>query len=221
MNIQQTINQIFVDFENTQLIDLSLTHNKAVKITFLIGDKQKHLPIQFVKQLVIYSQKIQLIETQSAGKNALDFILAFYLGQACYQHKNHAFYIVSKDKGYDSLVQHLRLSDVKIERYDEFSQIPLFTTQKVQNKSITHVAINHKTVSSIKQKELISEKLQIIIEYLRKNTNNRPKKQDSLVNFLKSHLKTVTLANIDQLILQEMVRKTIVTIDNKSVTYNL
>ena len=221
METTSAIHQIFIDFENTQTIDLSLIHNKAVRVVLLIGDKQKNLPINLVKQLLTYASKIQIIETQCAGKNALDFILAFYLGQACSLNKKHCFYIISKDKGYDSLVQHLKLSDIQIERYDEFSLIPLFladkSTQsnKIESNNTIPSQINSNKID-LKNTQLITGKneLNIIIEHLNKHSKNRPKKQESLLAYLNASFKKQLPNSDGHLLLNQLVQRKLITIHN-------
>lgn len=217
---QKANHQVFVDFENTQNIDLNLTRNKNIKVILLMGEKQKNLSISFVKQLLCYSNKIQIIETQSSGKNALDFILAFYLGQSYTLNKQHYFYIISKDKGYDSLIKHLNFLNINIERYDDFAQLPIFHLQ-AKTKNIVQADNQERSQPLIQSDDIVARKLSLITDHLRKHDKARPKKQTSLVNFLKSHLRQENIQNFDQLILREMLKSQIIKINNNTVHYSL
>jgi len=117
-------NYILIDFENTQVVDLSLITGKPVKVMLLMGEKQKHLPIVLVKQLLAHADQVNIIESTCVGKNALDFILAYHVGQLSQQDPTGYFHIVSKDKGFDPLVTHLKQQKVSAARHDEFAKIP-------------------------------------------------------------------------------------------------
>lgn len=50
---------------------------------------------------------MKFIRLTSPGKNALDFALAFYLGQAAASDPAASFHLVSKDTGYDNRTSNL------------------------------------------------------------------------------------------------------------------
>ncbi|QTR44520.1 NYN domain-containing protein [Thiothrix litoralis] len=120
---------IFVDFENTQVMDVRLLSGKPVILLVVTGDKQKQLPIPLIKQLLANADQVGLIEANCSGKNALDLVLAYHMGQWAKQDPTGYFHIVSKDKGFDPLITHLKQLKVSAARHDEFTQIPLFVDQ--------------------------------------------------------------------------------------------
>jgi hypothetical protein len=73
---------IFIDFENVQETDLDRIANKAVKVTLVLGERHKSLPLHLVKLIQKYPTQVQLVETVLNGKNALDFVLACEMGVA-------------------------------------------------------------------------------------------------------------------------------------------
>ena len=50
----------------------------------------------------------------------MDFALAYYLGRKAVTDPTAFFHIVSKDKGYDPLIEHLKARRVKVCRHDNF-----------------------------------------------------------------------------------------------------
>lgn len=75
-------NYIFIDFENVQETDLDRIANKPVKVTLVLGERHKSLPVKLVKLIQKYPAQVQLMETVLNGKNALDFVLACEIGVA-------------------------------------------------------------------------------------------------------------------------------------------
>ena len=60
-----------------------------------------------------------------AEQNALDFHVAFHLGEIAPQHPGDQFHIVSADKGFDPLVRHMRAErGITVQRHEALPAIP-------------------------------------------------------------------------------------------------
>src|SRR5712671_5860251 len=108
------VNHVFVDFENVHKVDLAVIGNKAVSFTLLVGPRQTKLDVSLVEKLFERAVSVQLVRLTSAGRNALDFTLAYYVGRAVAADPTGYFHIVSKDMGFDPLIEHLRSRHVRI-----------------------------------------------------------------------------------------------------------
>src|SRR5438105_2086506 len=76
------VNHVFVDFENVHEIDLAIIGSKAVSFTLLVGPRQTKLDVSLVEKLFEHAVSVELVRLTSAGRNALDFTLAYYVGRA-------------------------------------------------------------------------------------------------------------------------------------------
>lgn len=57
------------------------THcRQPVKVVLVLGVQQKNLPAHLVRKLLKVGSQVQLAEAKRAGKNALDMVLAHYVG---------------------------------------------------------------------------------------------------------------------------------------------
>jgi hypothetical protein len=117
------MNHVFVDFENVNQIDHSLIGTRSVVFTIFIGAKQTKLDTTLVEALMAHAASVQLVRVTTTGKNALDLVLASYVGQAVLANPSAHFHIVSKDKDYDALITHLRERQVSIQRHVDCSKI--------------------------------------------------------------------------------------------------
>jgi hypothetical protein len=102
------MNHVFVDCENVHEVDAALIGTKAVSFTLLLGAKQTKLDAALVQKLLEHAATVELIRLTSSGKNALDFALSYYLGRKVLGDPTAYFHVVTKDKGYDPLIEHLR-----------------------------------------------------------------------------------------------------------------
>ena len=208
--IAPPLNHVFVDFENVHQIDASVIGAKSVNFTLLLGAKQTKLDAGLVEKLMEHAASVQLIRLASSGKNALDLTLAYYVGRTVSADPAAYIHIVSKDKGFDPLIEHLRSLHIHAHRHDSFATLTFSGTAKVAG------------VASKAEPAGQEEPLNRVLEHLRKNVANRPKKKKTLLSHLKSQLgKDATDADAAGL-LEKLKKAGHVSIGDKdAVTYHV
>lgn len=197
------MNHVFVDFENVHQVDLAVIGSKAVCFTLLLGARQTKLDAALVEKLMERAASAQLVRLTSSGRNALDFALAYYLGRAVMADPTGYFHIVSKDTGYDPLIEHLRSRHIHVRRHDDFTTLTFSGPPKPP---------------SAPPEDLLAR----VLDHLRKNTTNRPKRKKTLVSHLLAFAgKTATETDVMKLI--ERLRKAghLSLGDKDAVTYHV
>ena len=230
------MNHVLVDFENVQPEELPEMQHHQVSFILLLGAKQAKLDVTLMEKLMATAASVQLIRLTSSGKNALDFALAYYLGRAVLADPTGRFYIVSKDKGYDPLMKHLRSRNIHAHRHDGFTSLnfsgpvkphaalpkpPAVTVKKAVTPSKHPAAHPKQPAASPKQSAAPpKEPFTRVLEHLR--TNNQPGKKKSLENLVKSKLGKNAAEEDAVKLMQQLQSGGYVTIDEKgSVTYQL
>ena len=222
------VNYVFVDFENVSQIDHTVIGARTVHFTLLLGAKQTKLDAALVEKLLENAASVQLVRLGSSGKNALDFTLAYYLGRAASADPGAFYHIVSKDTGFDPLIEHLKSRHVRAQRHESFVTLTFgspTTPPPSQIAPAIHPAPVKTPETAAKKSPATAEPkdpLTRVIEHLRKNRTNRPKKKKTLLGHLRSMLGTdATEADATKL-MQELQRLGHIRIDDKnSVTYAL
>lgn len=97
---------LFVDLENVQKIDLTQVPPTA-RVMIFYGIAQKKLPEELVVQAQPLGKRLKWIKISGQGPNALDFHIAFYLGQELAGSPSSECVILSRDTGFDPLIRHL------------------------------------------------------------------------------------------------------------------
>jgi PIN domain len=97
---------LLVDYENIGKIDLAAIPD-GVRVPFFFGASQRTVPTDFLKAALKLGERFVPIDIEGQGKNALDFHIAFYLGEYLARAPDISCVILSKDKGFDPLVRHL------------------------------------------------------------------------------------------------------------------
>lgn len=98
---------LLIDLENVQKVDLSLVPGEARVLVFY-GVTQKKLPEELVVQAQPLGTRLKWIKISGQGPNALDFHIAFYLGQELAHRPTSECTVFSKDTGFDPLIRHLQ-----------------------------------------------------------------------------------------------------------------
>ena len=179
------VNHVFVDFENVHEIDLAVIGSKAVTFTLLMGPRQTKLDVSLVEKLVKHAASVQLVRLASAGRNALDFSLVYYVGRAVAADPTGYFHIISKDAGYDPLIEHLRSKHVHAHRHDSFATLTFAGPPKQPVPTPPAAAPKLKAQSKPKaQPPVFEEPAARVLEHLRKHPNNRPRRKTTLVRHL-------------------------------------
>ncbi len=118
-------NYIFIDFENVHETDLDRISGRPVHVTMMLGEQHKSLPVLLVRKMLKYPGQIELVETGRGGKNALDMVLAAYLGSRKAADPKGVFHIIAKDRGYRALVDHFQADGLRVEQHASLSSIPM------------------------------------------------------------------------------------------------
>jgi hypothetical protein len=170
------IHFLFVDYENVTQIDFSIFQSQSVHLNVILGANQKKLDTDFVLKLSRYTTQMKLVQLTKTGKNALDFVLAYEVGQKAAANPKACFHVISKDKGFDGLITHLNNGKVRAQRHDDFSRIAFSAPAKTPPSP------------AVTKPKRVEDLIPTLREYLKKTSRNRPKKKKTLLNFLKSHL---------------------------------
>jgi hypothetical protein len=162
-------NYIFVDFESVQEIDLTLIDGKPVKVFLFFGEQQHKMTVELSMQALHFHAQVEMIKLECTGKNALDFVLAHHTGLKAAADPDGYFHILTRDKGFDALVAHLRSKKILAAREEVFSQIP--------------VLVDLRTLTLTERLERVKTQL---AKMKQENKDGRPKKRKSLGSMIHS-----------------------------------
>jgi hypothetical protein len=118
-------NYVLIDYENVQPPDLSALEQEHFRVLVFVGSHQTKIPFETAASLQRMGANAEYVKASGIGPNALDFHIAFYLGELIAKAPEAYFHIVSKDVGFDPLVKHLKARKLFATRVNEIGEIPL------------------------------------------------------------------------------------------------
>lgn len=176
-------NYVLIDLENVQPKSLARLAQEHFKVLVFVGANQTKLPFEIAASLQQMGSRAEYIKISGNGSNALDFHIAYYIGLLSASDATGYFHIISKDAGFDPLIQHLRTKKVLVGRVKEVTDIPLLKasnskslgerpevvaarlTQFKASKPRT-VSTLKSTIASLFQKQVSDEEVESIVQSL-------------------------------------------------------
>jgi hypothetical protein len=117
-------NYVLIDYENLQPELLAAIDLPHFRVIVFMGANQTKVAVEFAARLQQLGPGAQYLSITGTGRNALDFHIAFYLGELLAKDGEAFFHVIAADKGYDPLLQHLRDRKVFVRRYKSIADIP-------------------------------------------------------------------------------------------------
>jgi hypothetical protein len=174
---------VLIDLENVQPASLAGLDAEFFKVLIFVGASQTKIPFELASVAQGLGERAAYIKIAGNGTNALDFNIAYYIGRLAQQDPTAYFHIISKDTGFDPLVQHLKSQKIGATRSKDVSDIPLLkaANSKTLQEKAAVVVCNLKqrgaskprtvktlssTIASLFQKQLPGEELTLLLAEL-------------------------------------------------------
>lgn len=190
---------VLIDLENVMPDDFSRLNREDVRTYLFAGKMQEKIKLATVMAVQPLGDKVKWVQMAGSGKNALDFHLAFYLGELFAEDPKGTYYFVSNDLGFDPLVSHVKSRGGAALRIGDLKKLPTPAKDDVPQKP------SAKTTVKMMADELKTRKCK---------TAQRAK------NAIKSFFNKQDPAEVDR-IFNMMVKKGLMTVDaNGHVTWS-
>lgn len=199
---------ILVDFENVHESNYKELLSKDVRLEIFLGESQNKIPTDLVLGIQNAPGLGMLIQISGNGKNALDFHIAYELGRIFNEYKDAECVIVSKDTGYDPLIEKICKDFEKkcCRRVCSVAELlpakkKAAETKTAEKKPVEKKPVEKKPAAAPKtavakpakaEKVKAAEKnvtvidLPRVLKWLKKNKENRPVDKESLVSTIHS-----------------------------------
>jgi hypothetical protein len=193
-------NYVLIDFENVRPKNLELLARHPFKVIVFVGAGQTKVPYDLAEAMQQLGSEARYIKIGGNGKNALDFHIAFYIGELAVKEPDAYLHVISKDKGFDPLIKHLKGRKIKVQRENDLAEIPVLRMSTAKSSD---------------------EKIAAIVKNLRGRGPSRPRKVKTLANAINS-LFTQKLEETELLALvKELEKQKYISVSDGKVSYQL
>jgi diadenosine tetraphosphate (Ap4A) HIT family hydrolase len=191
---------VLVDFENVQPKNLELLKEHPFRVLVFIGANQTKFPRHFVVAMQALGEQADYVEIAGSGPNALDFHIAYYIGELAGKEPDAHFHIISRDRGFDPLIQHLKSKRIRVRRENDLAEIPELRIPDTTSRD---------------------EQIDAIVRNLRQRGHSRPRKVKTLQNTINTlFTKKLEQAELDAII-DELRKRNLIVVKQNNVSYRL
>jgi hypothetical protein len=189
---------VLIDYENIQPADMQALDRDSFHVIVFVGANQTKVTYEAAVVLQRMGERASYIKIAGNGNNALDFHIAFYLGELAAKEPDACFHVVSKDTGFDPLIQHLKSRKISVSRV----------------KTLTDLSIL-KAASP----KVWTDRVSAIVANLTQMGASKPRTLKTLASTINAFFqKTLSEAEV-QGIIAELTKKGIVVVNESKVAY--
>lgn len=193
-------NYILIDFENVHPKNLELVTKHPFKVYVFVGANQTKVSFDLADSMQLLGNDAKYIKIAGNGQNALDFHIAYYIGELAGKDPEAQFHIISKDKGFDPLVKHLKERKIKVMRETDLAEIPLLRVPASTSDD---------------------EKIAAIVKNLGGRGQSRPRKVRTLENTINTlFTRKLEKSELGELV-KELQKRKLIVVNQGNVSYKL
>jgi hypothetical protein len=193
-------NYLLLDYENIHPKNLSLLGGHPFKVLVFVGANQTKVPLELAAALQSLGKDAEYIKISGNGPNALDFHIAFSIGELSKEDPDGCFHIISKDTGFDPLIEHARKKNIHVCRSKDIADIPLLRVSNVQT---------------------MQEKVDAIVENFTTRRSGLPRKEKTLANTIDVIFQKALNESELKMLIQELNKQGHISIENGNISYHL
>ena len=193
-------NYVLIDYESVQPTSMAVVDHEHFRTFVFIGANQAKVSTELAATLQRMGARAEYVRISGSGRNALDFHIAYYLGQLAAADPTGFFHVISKDTGFDPLIQHLKSRKVLAGRVRSIEEIPLVKTHGAMTRDA---------------------KLECIVARLQQMKTARPRTVKTLGSTISALFqKNLPEKEIESLI-KALEKQALIVIEDKKVSYSL
>ena len=214
-------NYVLIDYENVQVKSLDLLKGDHFRVHVFLGPKNMKLQRDLVIAMQTFGERGKYVTLEAHGKNALDFHIAYYLGVLASVDPGAVFHVISKDTGFDPLLQHLKGKGIACDRSNSVETMPCFKRSSTHKTAAATPAPNQTQGEPPARDVSVEGLVELVVKDLVKRRTARPRTLKTLRGTVHARCgKDLSVETIDAVI-GALVEHRYVNVDGTKVTYSL
>ncbi|MFK4135327.1 PIN domain-containing protein [Pseudomonas luteola] len=212
-------NYVLIDYENVQAQTLALLQPQHFKLRIFLGPNNTKLPTELVVSVQRLHDRAEYIQLDTPGTNALDFHIAYYLGALSIEDPTAYFHVISRDKGFDPLIKHLKAKGIGVSRSEAVAEMPCFKAPVPTSAAIKKEPA--KQVNNEQKKPVEDSTIKLVIADLVARKASRPRTIKTLMNTIHAKVGKSTAASEIEEIYKTLCQRGYVNESGEKVSYGL
>ena len=211
-------NYVLIDFENRPIKSLALLKDEHFRVYLFLGRNNTKVETELAMEMQSLGERATYVKLESAGKNVLDFHIAYYIGELAAASSDGFFHIISGDKGFDPLIEHIKGRKIFAVRSESIEEMPCF---RVPPSPAPAQAMRKPAVAGTEPDDLMENWIEIVVDELIARGDSRPVRMKTLVSTIHARIGKDRSQKEAETVRDELVKRRIIVMDGVKFTYKL
>jgi PIN domain len=212
-------NYVLIDYENVQVKSLDLLRDEHFRIYVFLGPSNTKLHKDLAVAVQKFGDRAEYVELDVSGKNALDFHLTYFLGALSTADPAGYFHLISKDTGFDPLVQYLNSRKILASRSESIEDMPCF--ERPAGNGALQGAEPTPTVSAIDAAANGDPLMKLVLDDLVKRRSAKPRTPKTLKSTMQARCGSEVSADRIEALYTALVERGYVRVEGTKLNYAL
>ena len=211
-------NYVLVDFENCVVKSIALLAGEQFRVYLFLGRNNIKVETELAMEMQSLGERATYVKLEAAGKNVLDFHIAYYIGELAASDRDGFFHIISSDNGFDPLIEHIKGRRIFAARSESIEDMPCFR----EPPTLPPAKAKPTTAKTGKATDELMERwIEVVVEELIARGESRPVRMKTLVSTIHACIGKDRSQIEAEAVRDALVARRIIARDGVKFTYKL
>ncbi len=211
-------NYVLIDFENRPIKSIALLAGAQFRVYLFLGRSNTKVETALAMEMQTLGDRAAYVKVESAGKNVLDFHVAYYIGELAASDKDGFFHIISGDKTFDPLIEHIKGCKVFAARSESIEEMPCFRAPPAPPPAKGKLK---PTMPGMELDDPMESWIEVVVEELIARGESRPVRMKTLISTIHARIGKDRSAKEAEAVRDALVARKIIALDGVKFTYKL
>ncbi len=211
-------NYVLVDFENRTVKSIALLAGEQFRVYLFLDRSNTKVATELAMGMQSLGDRATYVRLESAGKNVMDFHIAYYIGELAASDPGGFFHIISGDKTFDLLIEHIKGRKIFAARSESIEEMPCFREPPAPAPAKSK---NKPTATATEPDDLMEHWIELVLEELITRGESRPVRMKTLVSTIHARIGKDRSQKEAEAVRDALVARRIIALDGVKFTYKL
>ncbi|MEO8385452.1 MAG: PIN domain-containing protein [Betaproteobacteria bacterium] len=210
-------NYVLIDFENRPVKSIAmLAAGEQFQVYLFLGKNNTKVETALAMEMQALGDRASYVKLESAGKNVLDFHLAYYIGELAASDPGGFFHVISGDKTFDPLIEHIKGRKIFAARSESIEEMPCFRVAPTPPPAKASIK-----PAGTSPDDLMEHWIEVVVKELITRGESRPVRMKTLVNTIHARIGKDRSGKEAEAVRDTLVSRRIILLDGVKFTYKL
>jgi len=211
-------NYVLIDFENRPVKSIALLTGEQFRVYLFLGRNNTKVETGLAMEMQSLGDRGAYVKIESAGENVLDFHVAYYIGELAASDQDGFFHIISGDKTFDPLIEHIKGRKIFAARSESIEEMPCFREPPTPPPARAKLK---PTIAGTAPDDPMDSWIEVVVEELIARGESRPVRMKTLISTIHARIGKDRSPKEAEAVRDALVARKIILLDGVKFSYKL